>query len=529
MDKLIDFAAQELPDQIRILQDIEQTQNQEAVFPLFKILEKIPDKDPIHYLVKNTLHTLLAQNEEKTIQGLASENALTRKICIFVSGQRQFRSAGPALVDLALREKDPALLLEILSALAQIKPVEALKIFRDHATDSAPLIAALSIEMLGNYADADAIEILCQIITESESEQRYEECEWTTAKAIESLAKLGAKPAIAFLVSRLHHKNPTARRMIHEKLIEIGAPAIPLLADISVKGDKDQKLFAARIMGAIGDKAGGEALVKTLDQCDADDLNLKVTIYEALGQVSFLKGLICLVDGLSNEKQDLALMAIVTSLNQQANPGVTNKIKELIAPDTAQSRKIIQTVIAAKAVQLFEALYEDPGIAQKMMNQIVESNDEEIIATFRQKLKMIANTRSQADALLLEKLTVAKEGIKILVVDDSASMLLFYRNILAELNAAVTTAENGKQALDHLSGGQTFDLIITDINMPIMDGVALTREIRSDPYSADIPIIMVTNESENSQATLAKKTGINGFVIKPFTPDSLIKKIKEFL
>jgi CheY-like chemotaxis protein len=164
-----------------------------------------------------------------------------------------------------------------------------------------------------------------------------------------------------------------------------------------------------------------------------------------------------------------------------------------------------------------------------MLDQIIESNDEEIIATFREKLQTIANDRSQADALRLEKLSVAKEGIRILVVDDSASMLLFYRNILAELNAKVTTAENGKQALDHLSGNQTFDLIITDINMPIMDGVALTREIRSDPYSADIPIIMVTNESESSQATLAKKIGVNGFVIKPFTPDSLINKIKEFL
>lgn len=91
-----------------------------------------------------------------------------------------------------------------------------------------------------------------------------------------------------------------------------------------------------------------------------------------------------------------------------------------------------------------------------------------------------------------QKLIFATCEKGLLAADDSKAMLSFYRSIAAEIGFRIMTAMNGKEALDLIESGEEFDLIITDMNMPIMDGIEFTKQLRNSIGYEETPVIMVT-------------------------------------
>ena len=116
--------------------------------------------------------------------------------------------------------------------------------------------------------------------------------------------------------------------------------------------------------------------------------------------------------------------------------------------------------------------------------------------------------------------------MKIITIDDSSTMRRIIKNTLSRIGYGedILEAENGKQALDILSKNKV-DLIITDWNMPIMDGLTFVKLIRSKREWNDTPIIMVTTESAKEDIIEALKAGVNNYIVKPFTPEVLKEKI----
>lgn len=118
---------------------------------------------------------------------------------------------------------------------------------------------------------------------------------------------------------------------------------------------------------------------------------------------------------------------------------------------------------------------------------------------------------------------------KVLFVDDSPTMRRIIKNSLIKIGFTdLIDAENGADALEKLSGIEV-DLIITDWNMPEMNGQKFIEEIRSDPKYANKPILMVTTRGMKEDVLTAMRIGVNGYVVKPFTPEVLKKKISEIL
>ncbi len=117
--------------------------------------------------------------------------------------------------------------------------------------------------------------------------------------------------------------------------------------------------------------------------------------------------------------------------------------------------------------------------------------------------------------------------IKILVVDDMSTMRRIIRTILNQLGYQnIDEAENGKQALAKLKS-EKFDFVVTDWNMPEMDGLTLVQEIRKDPELKHLPVLMVTAEAKKENVLLALKAGVNNYIVKPFTPEVLKEKIEK--
>lgn len=117
---------------------------------------------------------------------------------------------------------------------------------------------------------------------------------------------------------------------------------------------------------------------------------------------------------------------------------------------------------------------------------------------------------------------------RILAVDDSASMRNMVRSTLAAAGFEVTQASDGDEAL-RLARESAFDLILADVNMPRMDGVALVRALRSEAAYRYTPILMLTTESSADRKRDGKAAGATGWIVKPFDPDQLIATLKRVL
>ncbi len=117
---------------------------------------------------------------------------------------------------------------------------------------------------------------------------------------------------------------------------------------------------------------------------------------------------------------------------------------------------------------------------------------------------------------------------RILAVDDSASMRQMVSFTLKGAGHTVVEAVDGVDALNKAKQ-QTFECVVTDVNMPNKDGITLIRDLRALPNYKFIPMLMLTTESGMDKKQQGKAAGATGWIVKPFNPDQLLKTIKKVL
>lgn len=116
----------------------------------------------------------------------------------------------------------------------------------------------------------------------------------------------------------------------------------------------------------------------------------------------------------------------------------------------------------------------------------------------------------------------------LLIVDDSASMRQMVSFTLKDAGYEVISANNGKDALSKIDTGK-ISMVITDLNMPEMDGIELIKQLRSRPGFKFIPIVMLTTESQDSKKLAGKQAGASGWIVKPFKPEQLVDTVRKFV
>jgi two-component system chemotaxis response regulator CheY len=118
---------------------------------------------------------------------------------------------------------------------------------------------------------------------------------------------------------------------------------------------------------------------------------------------------------------------------------------------------------------------------------------------------------------------------KIMTVDDSASIRQMVRFALETGGYEVCEAKNGKDALTRLNGTESVDMLVTDLSMPEMDGIELTKQIRATPQLRYLPVVVLTTESHADRKSEGKRAGVTGWIVKPFKPEQLVGVVKKVL
>ncbi|HEU4620863.1 MAG TPA: chemotaxis response regulator CheY [Burkholderiaceae bacterium] len=119
--------------------------------------------------------------------------------------------------------------------------------------------------------------------------------------------------------------------------------------------------------------------------------------------------------------------------------------------------------------------------------------------------------------------------MKFLIVDDFSTMRRIVRNLLKEIGYGnAEEAEDGAAALGMLKGGK-FDFVVSDINMPNMNGFELLAQIRAEASLKHLPVLMVTAEARKEDIVMAAQAGASGYIVKPFTKATLEEKLEKIL
>lgn len=120
-------------------------------------------------------------------------------------------------------------------------------------------------------------------------------------------------------------------------------------------------------------------------------------------------------------------------------------------------------------------------------------------------------------------------NMKILVVDDFSTMRRIVKNLLKQLGYVnIDEAEDGAQAYEKVKNGD-YGFVVSDWNMPNMDGLDLVKSVRANPAIKDLPILMVTAEAEKDKVIAAIQAGVSNYIVKPFTGDTLKEKMDKII
>jgi two-component system, chemotaxis family, chemotaxis protein CheY len=136
------------------------------------------------------------------------------------------------------------------------------------------------------------------------------------------------------------------------------------------------------------------------------------------------------------------------------------------------------------------------------------------------RLKSIGRAGREQD---FEEVTMPKT---VLVVDDSTSMRQMVTFTLKEGGFEVIEGSNGMEAIARVQG-KSVSLVVTDLNMPVMDGMTLIRELRAKPEFKFTPILMLTTESQQEKKLEGKAAGATGWIVKPFQPEQLLQVVSK--
>jgi two-component system chemotaxis response regulator CheY len=124
---------------------------------------------------------------------------------------------------------------------------------------------------------------------------------------------------------------------------------------------------------------------------------------------------------------------------------------------------------------------------------------------------------------------MSTDNMRFLIVDDFSTMRRIIRNILKEIGYAnADEAEDGQAALAKLRSTE-FDFVVSDINMPNMNGFELLQSIRADESLKGLPVLMVTAEARKEDIVIAAQSGASGYIVKPFTKATLEEKVQKIL
>jgi len=466
-------------------------------------------------IIRETLISNLIAYPEILLKSLVNPDIIDKTVMIELAGELKFEEATSALIDLLLAQtKDTATIRLIIETLGLIGNPESINTLTDYLYSADHELIMASIQALGQVGTHTAMHRLAERMgTDNELD----------------LIILGIFADVQDQVSldklndtlRSHHAH--MRIYAKDELIRIGVKAVPVLIENLKEGDSDLLVHTLNVLGDIGDESAImpiRALLNTVPK----NANVRFAAYEALALLPLRKGAYTLASGLT-DIEDHVCTAAARAIDRNFNEILAAGIKNMIRSQNDEARHIVKIIVNAQVDNLFLSLAKEEYFQEMAMVYLPHAHQD---------------IKSHYDALLRQKglndfaakisgsEVDRRTRIKVCAVDDSRMILNIYKATLHELGFEPVLFEFPAGALEWIAREKPA-LVLTDLNMPEISGIELTKGIRKIYSAETLPVIMVTTQSDVQDHEAAAAAGVNDILIKPFNAESLRTAMSKYI
>ena len=500
----------------RVLFELSRAEDDFSIPLIFKLYQTDSMDRNEHEQIKELLFKKIQDFPFALLEILQDENVKEKNLFIEWAGVVRCNNAVPVILNHLRNNSELKDTETCLLALGKIGNTKAVNEIADYLYSGNRQLTLAAIQALQDMATPEAVRRLAERLgTDFELDMRI----------LKALAAIRDHYSLEIINKQLLAHNAKLRNCSISALTEIGAMAIPFLVDNLAEDNVDLLIHSLTILGNIGEQEAAPAIRKLLFN-EPEDANVRFAAYEALGKLSVKSGAYVLTEGLVDPEEQVRIAA-AKALEMNMDKTVLAGIRNLLKNDDEAARKITVAFLNAEAENIFISLL-DVEVFQKNAISYLAREAHPDIRVFYEKILVQHHKTEWLKKIAPEK--GENEMVKPLIfaVDDSRMILKVYKSTLHQLGYAMELFEFPESALEELQR-QKPALLITDLNMPVMNGVELTAAIRNRFSKEKLPILMVTTQQDLADREAAYAAGINGIVYKPFTEDSLEKEIRKML
>jgi CheY-like chemotaxis protein/HEAT repeat protein len=497
------------------LQELGRADNHFAVPLMLDLMVKERDLSDQYPDLKEGLYAKAFESPQLFVDLLMREMRQEyRRLLVETVGEIGLTQAMPVLVGILNEEQDEEILRAVIRALGAFGDLSVTTSISEYLYSGSVTLIIAAIQALGQLESPTAIQRLFEKLGADHD---------LDTLILDVLARSQVPDAIEKLNETLTSHHAHVRNLGKQHLVQIGSKAVPLLMRNLLRDDPDVLIHTLNVLGEIGDEAAIGAIRKLLHN-EPRDPNVRFAAYEALGRLPVAKGAITLAAGLQDPVDNVRTVA-ASAINSNYNRVLAAGLKNMVRESGAEARRVVTAVVDAQCDSVFKDLMEMPAFREMATRYINEEVHAEVRTFFLPLLKVqplseavSETTDSTADD------APAKQ--KIYAVDDSKMILNIYRSVLHKLGYEPVLFEFPLQAIEQVRQDKPA-IILTDLNMPKINGIDLIRQVRQWFDKDQLPIIMVTTQNECQDNEEAHQAGVNRILNKPFTEKSIGQAIAE--
>ena len=509
--------------------------DEKIVFPLLEYLTKIKISNKE---IKDSLYELILDkaygNTELVIKYITQQdNKETQLIYLKAAGDLQLVDTAPVLAKILSQSTDIDIIIATIEAMGNLRIKKFLPLFSAvMSSKKDEKIKRAAVFAIAETGGKEAVDLLSSMI-KGDTELNL--------IIIEALAGIQDQNALDSIASLLDSPHTNIRDAAINQLIRIGSKSVPILTRAMSNAQSDYMVHLITTLGYIGDLAAIPAVLDIVN-VKPKDPNIRQAAYEALERLPSAKSAISLAVGLQDSVESVRMSA-ARAVDKNLSKVLVAGLKNIIRQEDSDAANAVAALIDSQADNIFNFLLEEKSFIKLATAHLASKADPLTSEHFLNILKN-KNKQKLAEAIAskLPHFDLSKPEYidkQLFVVDDSRMMLKLYQNKLTNLGYKPTLFQFPGEAISAVAVSKP-DLIITDLNMPDINGIELTREIRKKYTRQQLPIIMITTQSdfiENSKSgskakvndSFLTRSGINRILHKPFTDEELKKAVTSFL
>jgi CheY-like chemotaxis protein len=474
-----------------------------------EVCEKLP-------IIRETLVSHLIAHPELIEHCLADPTVTDKRIMVEVVEELQLKNAVPLLFKALGQTTDRETIRDILDVLGDLGGPEAVSELTEYLYSAERDLTISAISALGRIRTVEAMNALAERMgTDNELDLQI----------LAVFAEVQDAISLKFLNAALRSPHTRTRGFAKEKLASVGEKAVTVLAGNLSESDPDFLIHTLNVLGDIG-HASAVAPIRRLLSGEPNDANVRFAAYETLACLPLSRGAFALAAGLS-DKEDHVCIAAARAIDRNLNDVLVAGIKNLLHESTDDARHIVKIIINAQVESLFLSLVDEDVFQGLALVYLPHSHRE--VREFHARVLRNRGRHELAIRVESGELQSQKPKLrKICVVDDSRIVLSIYRSTLHELGFEPVLFEFPASALEWLKEEKPA-LVFTDLNMPKISGLELARQIREFCPASELPIIMVTTQSDVRDDSLVTANGINEVLAKPFDATTLLAAMGRHL